>query len=184
MNQEQQHDLSVLLEEARSGSKEATDRLLRAVYWDFHRIAEALMRAERPSNTLQPSALLNEAVIRLINGAAFERAPNRRYLFAAAAQAMRRALVEHARKRRRVSRMKRVPMDDVLTYFDEQNLDVIALNEAIDRLSAVHERQGTVVVLRFFAGLPTAEVAELLGVSIGTVEGDWRFARAWLRSQL
>jgi RNA polymerase sigma-70 factor, ECF subfamily len=76
------------------------------------------------------------------------------------------------------------PLDGVLAYFEEKNLDFIALDEALNRLSSVNERQGLVVVLRFFAGLPAAQVADVLGVSVSTVEGDWRFARAWLRGQI
>src|SRR5580693_9234665 len=98
MDREQREDLTALIEAARAGSGDAKDRLLRAVYGEFHRIAAGLMRRERVGHTLQPSALVNEAVLRLLDGAAFEKAPNRRYLFAAAAQAMRRALVDHARK--------------------------------------------------------------------------------------
>ena len=75
-------------------------------------------------------------------------------------------------------------MDGILSHFEEQNLNILALNDALDQLTTLHERQGLVVVLRFFAGLPVAQVAEVLEVSVGTVEGDWRFARAWLRSQL
>ena len=185
MEQGHREDLTALIDEARAGSKEAKDRLLRAVHGEFHRIADGLMRSERPGHTLQPSALVNEAVVRLLDGQAFEKAPNRGYLFAAAAQAMRRILVDHARKRKaRDGRLHRVPLGDVLAYFEEKHLDFIALDEALERLSSLHKRQGLVVVLRFFAGLPTAEVADLLGVSVGTVEGDWRFARAWLRSQM
>jgi RNA polymerase sigma factor (TIGR02999 family) len=185
MDEEHREDLTALINEARAGSKDAKDRLLRAVYGEFHRIADGLMRRERPGHTLQPSALVNEAVVRLLDGQAFEKAPNRRYLLAAAAQAMRRILVDHARKRNaRHGQLQRVPLDEVLAYFEEKHLDFIALDEALDRLSSLHERQALVVVLRFFAGIPTAEVADVLGVSVGTVEGDWRFARAWLRGQI
>ncbi|HKI17235.1 MAG TPA: ECF-type sigma factor [Isosphaeraceae bacterium] len=185
MDEEHRIDLTALINEARAGSKDAKDRLLRAVYGEFHRIADGLMRNERPGHTLQPTALVNEAVVRLLDGQTFEKAPNRRYLLAAAAQAMRRILVDHARKRNaRNGQLKRVPLDEVLAYFEEKRLDFIALDEALDRLSSLHERQALVVVLRFFAGLPAAEVADVLGVSLGTVEGDWRFARAWLRGQI
>jgi RNA polymerase sigma-70 factor (ECF subfamily) len=185
MAKEQREHLTTLINEARAGSSDAKDRLLRAVYGEFHRIADGLMRGERPGHTLQPSALVNEAVIRLLDGEAFEKAPNRRYLMAAAGQAMRRILVDHARKRQaREGRFHRVPLDDLLAYFEEKKLDFIALDEALDRLSTVNERQGLVVVLRFFAGLTAAQVADVLDVSVGTVEGDWRFARAWLRGQI
>ena len=100
---------------------------------------------------------------------------------------MRQVLVDHARTRDAANcagGRERVPLDDVLAYFEAQHLDVIALHEAIDRLIALDERQGLVVALRFFAGLSISEVAEVLDVSAATVEGDWRVARAWLRGQL
>jgi RNA polymerase sigma factor (TIGR02999 family) len=180
-------DLTALLEQARSGDADARDRLARAVYGEFRRMAEALMRRERPDHTLQPSALVNEALIRLFDGGVLARAKDRRYLFAAAAQAMRQVLVDHARHRdavKRAGRHERVPLDQVLDYFEERNLDVIALHEALDRLMALNQRQGLVVALRFFLGLSVPEVADALEVSTGTVEGDWRVARAWLRGQL
>jgi RNA polymerase sigma-70 factor (ECF subfamily) len=128
---------------------------------------------------------VNEAVVRLLDGDALEKAPNRRYLFAAAAQAMRRILVDHARKRNaRNGQLRRVPLDLVLAHFEEQRMDFIELNEALDRLTALHERQALVVVLRFFVGIPATKIADVLGVSVSTVEGDWRFARAWLRNEI
>jgi RNA polymerase sigma factor (TIGR02999 family) len=185
MDQNQREDLTALINEARTGGKVARDRLFRAIYVEFHRIAVALMGKERQGHTLQPTALVGEAVIRLINGHAIERAPDRRYLFGAANRAMRQALVDHHRKRNtREGNLKRVPLDEVLAFLEEQNLDIEALDKALDRLAELYERQGLVVALRFFAGLSVAEVAEALDVSVGTVEHDWRFARAWLRDQL
>jgi RNA polymerase sigma factor (TIGR02999 family) len=176
-----------MINEARLGGRVAKDRLFRAIYAEFHRIAEHMMGGERPGHTLQPSALVNEAVIRLLNGHVIDKAPNRRYLFGAATKAMRQALVDHHRKRdadMRGGEWKRVPLDEVLAFVEGQNLNIIALNSALDRLADIDERQGLVVALRFFAGLSVAEVAEVLDVSVGTVEADWRFARAWLRTQL
>jgi RNA polymerase sigma factor (TIGR02999 family) len=185
MATQDRENLTALIDQARAGSSDAKGRLLEAVYGEFHRIADGLMRSERQGHTLQPSALVNEAVVRLLDGETIERAPNRRYLLAAAAQAMRRVLVDHARKRNaRDGRLKRVPLDDVLAYFEEKRLDFIELNDALDRLTALHERQAMVVVLRFFAGISSAQVANVLDVSLATVEGDWRFARAWLRGQI
>ena len=106
-------------------------------------------------------------------------AQDRRYLFAAAAQAMRQVLVDHARRRGAVKRDgggQRVPLDQVLQFFEDRRLDIVALHEALDRLMALDERQGLVVSLRFFVGLSVAEVADVLDVSVGTVEGDWRIA--------
>jgi RNA polymerase sigma factor (TIGR02999 family) len=187
MDQDQRSELTTLLGAARTGEPEARDRLTRAIYVELRRMAGTLMRRERPDHTLQPSALVNEALIRLIESDALANAPNRRYLFAAAAQAMRQILVDHARKRDTLKReggRDRVTLDAVLSYFEDKQLDILALDEALDRLIAMSERQGLVVTLRFFAGLSVPEVAETLGVSVATVEGDWRAARAWLRGQL
>jgi RNA polymerase sigma factor (TIGR02999 family) len=187
MDQDQRGELTALIDAARAGESVAREKIARAVYGELRRMAGDLMRRERPDHTLQPSALVNEAMLRLLEGDVLASAPNRRYLFAAAAQAMRQALVDHARKRDAAKRdggRGRVPLDAVLAHFEERRLDILALNDAIDRLIALSERQGLVVVLRFFAGLSVPEVAESLGVSVATVEGDWRVARAWLSGQL
>ncbi len=187
MDQKSQVELTEVLHEARAGNSDAKDRLFRTVYGELRGIADRMMRRERPDHTLQPSALVNEALIRLFEGDALTRANDRGYLFAAAAQAMRQVLVDHARARnaaKRAGNRDRVPLDDALAYFEEQKLDVVALNDALDRLMALDERQGLIVALRFFAGLSVPEVAQVLDVSVGTVEGDWRIARAWLHAQL
>ena len=136
---------------------------------------------------MQPSALVNEAVLRLVQSQAIDRVEDRRCLFVVAAHTMRQVLVDHARNRgaaKRLGDRKRVPLDDVLAYFEEQHIDVLALQEAIEHLMGQDQRAGLVVVLKFFAGLTTAETAEVLDVSPGTVERDWRIARAWLRGHL
>ncbi len=185
MEENQSDDLTELIHEAKNGGLSARNRLFRAIYEDFHRIAVTLMRNERPGHTLQPTALVGEAVIRLMNGRAIDKAPDRRYLFGAATRAMRQVLLDHHRKRKiRDGSRKRVPLDEALAYFEEQNLDIEALDAALDRLADINERQGLVVALRFFAGLSVADVAHALDVSVATVELDWRFARAWLRDQL
>lgn len=187
MVQEPDGELTILLQEARAGRKDANDRLAKGIYDELRRTAAILLRHERADHSLQPSALVNEALLRLFGGPAVAEAPNRRYLFAAAGHAMRQVLVDHARQRRAAKRggaMTRVPLDDVLGFYEAQQLDVLALNEAVDGLMALNERQGLVVTLRFFAGLSVPEVAEALEVSITTVESDWRVARAWLRDRL
>ena len=150
-------------------------------------MAEGMMSKERPDHTLQPSALVNETLLKLLSGESLADVPNRRYLFGAAAQAMRQVLVDHARKRRaskRPGRRVRVPLDGALAAFDEHGLDVIALHEALERLARSYSRQAQVVELRFFGGLSGAEVAETLGVSASTVVCDWRFGGAWLQVRL
>jgi RNA polymerase sigma factor (TIGR02999 family) len=184
---EQRGDLTAILNEARAGGTEARERLVRAIYAELRRTAGGRMRRERPGHTLQPSALVHEALLRLLDGDTLADVPNRRYLFAAAAQAMRQVLVDHARRRsarKRDGNRVRVPLYQVLDGFEEQGLDVIALNEALERLAQEHPRPAQVVDLRFFGGLSVPEVAATLAVSDTTVESDWRFARAWLRGQL
>jgi RNA polymerase sigma factor (TIGR02999 family) len=180
-------DLTALLNEVRAGSLDARSRLVEAIYAELRRMAAGMMRQERPDHTLQASALVHEALLRILSSDALAGAPHRRYLFAAAAQAMRQVLVDHARSRRASKRSggrSRVPLDAALAGFEEQGLDVIALHEALERLAATHPRAAHVVELRFFGGLSMPEVAESLELSVTTIEGDWRFARAWLRGQL
>jgi RNA polymerase sigma factor (TIGR02999 family) len=187
MRTNQRDDLSVLLEEIRAGREGAQDRLVQAIYAELRRIAGGLMHHERPGHTLQPSALVHEALMRLLEGDVLADVPNRRYLFAAAAQAMRQVLVDHARRRRSAKReggRARVPLDGALVALEEQGLDALALHEALDRLAQAHPRQAQVVTLRFFDGLSVPEVAETLEVSATTVESDWRFTRAWLKGHL
>jgi RNA polymerase sigma-70 factor (ECF subfamily) len=187
MDVQQPDDLTAILSEVRAGISDAQDRLIRAIYGELRRTAGGLMRHERCDHTLQPSALVHEAVLRLLEGDELADVPNRRYLYAAAAQAMRQVLVDHARRRnagKREGNRSRVPLDHVLTGFEEQGLDVIDLHNALERLAESHPRQAQVVTLRFFGGLSVPEVVETLGVSDTTAESDWRFARAWLRGQL
>jgi RNA polymerase sigma factor (TIGR02999 family) len=184
---ERRGDLTAILNEARAGDTEARERLVRAIYAELRRTAGGLMRRERPGQTLQTTALVHEALLRLLDGDALADVPNRRYHFAAAAQAMRQVLVDHARCRRARKRGRdrvRVPLDRVLAGFDEQGLDVIDLHEALERLAQEHPRPAQVVDLRYFGGLSVPEVAEILAVSDTTIESDWRLARAWLRGQL
>ena len=187
MGTEQRGDLTAILNEARSGGADARERLVRAIYAELRRTAGGRMRRERPGHTLQPSALVHEALLRFLDGDTLADVPNRRHLIAAAAQAMRQVLVEHARHRKarkREGNRVRVPLDQVLAGFEEQGLDVIALHEALERLAQEYPRPAQVVDLRFFGGWSVPEVAEVLAVSDTTIESDWRFARAWLKGRL
>src|SRR5262245_55613910 len=172
MGTEQRGDLTAILNEARSGGADARERLVRAIYAELRRTAGGLMRRERPGHTLQTTALVHEALLRLLDVDTLADVPNRRYLFAAA-QAMRQVLVDHARRRharKRDGNRVRVPLDQVLAGFDEQGLDVIALHEALERLARDHPRPAQVVELRFFGGLSVPEVAATLAVSDTTIE--------------
>src|SRR5271166_2416791 len=132
MDENHSENLTELIQEARTGDVIAQDRLFRAIYEEFHRIAVALMIDERPGHTLQPTALVGEAVIRLMNGQAIDKAPNRRYLFGAATRAMRQVLVDHHRKRKvRDGSRKRVPLDEALDRSEEHTSELQSLNAAL-----------------------------------------------------
>jgi RNA polymerase sigma factor (TIGR02999 family) len=179
--------VTTLLAEIRAGHAAAHDRLVALVYDELRRRASALLHRERPGHTLQPTALVHEALLRLLGREALAGSRDRAHLMAAAARAMRQVLVDHARRRaadKRGGGQEQVPLDEVLAYFAEQRLDVVALHEALDRLAGLHHRQSQVVELRFFCGHTVEEVADLLEVSVSTVESDFRKAAAFLHSQL
>jgi RNA polymerase sigma factor (TIGR02999 family) len=178
-------DVTLLLERARD--EPARGDLIAQVYAELLRAAAGLMRPERPEHTLPPTAVVHEAVIRMLGEAAFDRAADRSFLFAAAARAMREVLIGHARRRataRRGGGRRRIPLDAVADYFADQGLDLVAVQEALDRLVGLHGRQSQVVTLRYFGGMTVPEIAASLEVSVGTVERDWRIARAWLSNEL
>ena len=182
-----QQGLTLIVERARAGEARAQGELLVLMYDELRRVASGLMRRERADHTLSPTAVVNEAVIRLLGGAVFDKAADRDYLFASAARAMREVLIDHARRRaadRRGGGRHRVPLDAVVDYFEGAGLDLVAVHEALDLLAERDERQAQVMTLRYFGGMTVAEVAAALGVSVVTVERDWRLARAWLVGQL
>jgi RNA polymerase sigma-70 factor, ECF subfamily len=184
---ESSQGLTVILSRARAGDERARGELIVLVYEELRQVASRLMRQERAGHTLSPTAVVHEAVIRLLGEAVFDRAADRSFLFASAARAMREVLIDHARSRgaaRRGGGMRRVPLDAVVDYFEAQGLDIVAVHEALDRLATLDGRQAQVMTLRYFGGMTVAEVASALGVSVATTEQDWRLARAWLASQL
>jgi RNA polymerase sigma factor (TIGR02999 family) len=180
-------ELTTLLDAIRAGDAGARDELVELVYVELRRLAGGLMRRERPDHTLQPTALVHEALPRLLHPDVLGGAHNRAQFLAAAARAMRRVLVDHARGRaagKRGGGQGQVPLDEALDYCARQNLDVLAVHEALDELAGLHERQSQVVELRFFGGYTVGEVAGLLQVSVSTVESDFRKATAFLRRRL
>ena len=187
MGAEPRQGLTLILGRARNGDDGARGELVALVYDELRQVASGLMRRERADHTLSPTAVVNEAVIRLLGGAVFDKAADRDYLFASAARAMREVLIDHARRRaadRRGGGRHRVPLDAVVDYFEGAGLDLVAVHEALDLLAERDERQAQVMTLRYFGGMTVAEVAAALGVSVVTVERDWRLARAWLVGQL
>jgi RNA polymerase sigma-70 factor, ECF subfamily len=154
---------------------------------ELHRMATHAMAGERKDHTLQPTALLNLVWIRLFRHGRFSPDTDRLSIIRLADQAMRQILIDHARRRkarRRYGRRQRLPIDVMLDDCVERGLNVFDIHEALDELAQMHERQSMVVSLRFLWGFTVREVAEKLDVSEGTVEGDYRLARAWLRRRL
>jgi RNA polymerase sigma factor (TIGR02999 family) len=187
MSDDLHREVTTLLDAIRAGDAGAQGRLVELVYAELRRLAGDLMFRERPGHTLQPTALVHEALPRLLHPDVLGGAHNRAQLLAAAARAMRRVLVDHARRRaagKRGGGQGQVPLDEALDYYARQRLDVLAVHEALEELAGLNERQSRVVELRFFGGYTVGEVAGLLEVSVSTVESDFRKATAFLRRRL
>lgn len=178
-------DVTRLLREAQEGRDGAADELVAIVYAELHGLASHYMRNERDDHTLQPTALVHEAYMRLMDQRSVSW-QNRSHFYGIASQAMRRILVDHARKRRASKRHggERVTLDESVSAPPVQSLDVIALDSALTRLAELNERQASVVELRFFGGLDIDQTAEALGISSATVKRDWTFARAFLQREM
>ena len=178
-------DVTALLRAWSDGDREALDQLLPVVYRELHRQAERLMRSQPPGHTLQTTALVHEAYLRL----AIRDRPEwngRAHFFGVAAKAMRSILVDHARSRGAAKRgggAHAVTLSN-LEDTDGQDLDVLELDDALERLAELDPRKGSLVELRYFAGLNIEEAAESLGISPATAKREWRLARAWLRREL
>jgi RNA polymerase sigma-70 factor, ECF subfamily len=173
-----------LLAESARGDAPAMAGLTAVVYEELRRLAAAYLRRERVDHSLQPTALVHEAFLKLIDADTLKVA-DRKHFFALAATMMRRVLVEHARTKNAAKRgggRHRVSLSGVQA--SDADLEVVALDEALHRLAALDARQARIVELRFFGGLTVDEVAESLDVSKRTVEGDWTLARAWLHREL
>lgn len=179
-------EITTLLKRLRDGDVEAESHLFGAVYDELRRMAARYMRREREGHTLQTTALVNEAYLKLVHRreASFQ---NRAHFFAVAAQVMRRILVDHARNRlagKRGGGLEPLALDEALVFSEEKSAQVVALDEALDRLGQQDERTGRVIELRFFGGLSVEETATVLQVSPRTVKREWNFGRAWLRAEL
>jgi RNA polymerase sigma factor (TIGR02999 family) len=177
---------SRLLAEHRSGTQGALDQLVPIVYDELRAIAARYLRDERPGHTLQTTALVHEAYLRLAGQSDVEW-QNRAHLYGVAAQIMRRLLVDYGRTRRRAKRGgggANVPLDEAIAGDRERDPDLVALDDALRELVTVDAQQSRIVELRYFGGLTIEETAEVLGVSSMTVKRDWRVARAWLHQQL
>lgn len=179
-------DVTELLADVVRGEAGAADRLFPAVYDELRELARRLFRRQQPDHTLQPTALVHEAYLRLVDQSR-DAVEGRTHFFNVAALAMRQILADHARRRRAAKRggeWARVSLGHVKAGGTRVEIDLIALDDALTRLARLDERQARIVELRFLAGLTTKETASVIGVSRRTVELDWRMARAWLRLQL
>jgi len=168
------------------GDKEALDKLMPIVYDELRRQAARYLRREQAGHTLQTTALIHEAYVRLVDQRNVQW-QNRAHFFGIAAQMMRRILVDHARGKRRAKRGGsdvKVSLADATIPVKERDLDVVSLDEALTRLAEIDEQQSKVVELRFFSGLTVEETAEVMGISPATVKRDWSMAKAWLHREL
>ncbi|NRB70916.1 MAG: sigma-70 family RNA polymerase sigma factor [Xanthomonadales bacterium] len=186
MSTESDSEITILLDRWSDGDDGALNELLPKLYSELHRTAGAYMAQQRAGHTLQPTALINEALMRM-HAPSETPFRNRSHFLAAAAQAMRHLLIDHARKKnadKRFDPADRVTLIEGAVSGGREDLDVLALEEALARLKAVSPRQEQIVVLRYFGGMSQEEVAEVLGVSVPTVARDWRVARMLLREWL
>jgi RNA polymerase sigma factor (TIGR02999 family) len=170
-----------------AGDRDAKDELCQIVYDDLKKRAADMMRFERGDHTLQPTALVHEAMMRIFGSNLLKSVANRALFYGAAARAMRQVLVDHARERnaaKRAGRWKRSPLDEAVQSFESKNLDLIELNRAIEELAKVAPRQYDIVQLRFFADMPVAKIARMLRISTSTVEKDLKRAREFMASAL
>jgi RNA polymerase sigma factor (TIGR02999 family) len=180
------HEVTQLLLAWSDGDQAALAKLTPLVYQELHRLAHGYMGREHPGHSLQTTALIHEAYLRLIEAPPI-RWQNRAHFFAVAAQLMRHILVDFARARHHLKRggdVQQVSLEEALVISQERDADLVALDDALNSLAAIDERKSRVVELRFFGGLSVEETAEVLKVSPGTVMRDWRLAKLWLLHEL
>jgi RNA polymerase sigma factor (TIGR02999 family) len=186
MNNATNTDATQFLQEWSAGDKDAPARLMPLVYEELQRRAAEYLRHERPDHTLQATALVHEAYLKLVDQ---ERVDwkNRAHFCGIAAQLMRRVLLEHARghnAKKRGGKLEKLYLDETRELAQERGPDLVALDEALQGFAAIYPREGEVVELKFFGGLEANEIAEVLAVSQKTVLRDWNFAKLWLRREL
>ena len=169
-----------------NGDKAALDELMPVVYDELRRLARSYLSRERPGHTLQTTALVHEAYLRLVDQRSVNW-QNRAQFFGIAAQMMRRILINHAKDRQAKKRQADAPkvsLDEAVSFFEEREVDLMALDEALDGLAVLDQQQTQIVELRFFGGLTIEEVAEVLGISPATIKREWDSAKLWLRREL
>ena len=180
-------DVTQILAKIESGDQRASEELLPLVYEELRRIAACRMSTERPDNTLQATALVHEAYLRLVGKDEPQHWNSRGHFFSAAAEAMRRILIDRARHKEAIrggGSVRRVPLDGVEPASKSSGVDLLALNEALLQLERDDPRKAELVKLRFFAGLSVREAAKALGIAPSTAISDWAYAKGWLRLQM
>lgn len=186
MSERPAHDVTLLLSRVSEGDNSAPGKLLELVYADLRHLAAAYMKDERGDHTLQATALVHEAYLRLVDweNVTWE---NRAQFFAVAAQVMRRVLVDHARGKNAAKRegsQHKLALDEAVSFANEKEFDVLALEEALSSLEQLDPRQAKIVEMRFFGGLSIEEVAHVLKISPTTVKREWTIAKAWFQREL
>ena len=179
-------EITLLLNRVSAGEQEEYNRLAELVYAELRKIASHVMVSERRDRTLQPTMMATEAYLKLVDRGSHNW-QNRAHFFAAAAQAMRRIMVDYGRKRRSLKRggtSRRVELDEAVNVPLDSHENVLALDEALTRLEAIDKRQSQIVELRYFSGLTEEETAAALGIGLRTVKREWSVARAWLYAEL
>jgi RNA polymerase sigma factor (TIGR02999 family) len=180
-------DVTQILLRIESGDSTAAEHLLPVVYKELRQLAAKKLRREKSGQTLQPTALVHEAFLRLVDGTQVQHWNSRGHFFCAAAEAMRRILVERARRKKSAKaggNFDRVDLVDSHLAVPEPSIDLVALDDALNELAARDERKSELVKLRFFAGLTMRQAAEALGVSESTADADWAYAKSWLRLRM
>jgi RNA polymerase sigma factor (TIGR02999 family) len=181
------HEVTQILSAIEQGDPHAAEQLLPLVYAELRKLAAQRLAQEKPGQTLQATALVHDAYVRLVDVKKVQHWNSRGHFFAAAAEAMRRILVEQVRHKRRLKHggaRRRVDLDSACSVTDPPSLDLLALNDAVSKLAAIEPAKANLVKLRFFAGLTMPEAAAVLEISLATAERDWTFARTWLYAEL
>lgn len=178
-------EVTRLLQSLNAGNRDAVDALVPLVYAELRKLAAHYLKSERGEHTLQPTALVHEAFLRLVEQETAWQ--NRTHFFAMAANLMRRILVDYARghqAEKRGGAAEKISLEDAFVFVKEKHAEMIALDEALEELAKIDPRRSRVVELKFFGGLKHEELAEVLGVHVNTVLRDWNLARAWLKTQM
>ena len=180
-------DVTRILSQIESGDPSAAERLLPLVYDELRKLAAVRMAQEKPGQTLQATALVHDAYLRLVGNDREQRWDNRGHFFAAAAEAMRRILVEiarHKHSQKAGGDRERVELDQIVLASKSPRVDILALNEALEKLEMQDARKAALVKLRYFAGLTNSQAAEALDISTSTADNDWAYAKNWLRVEV